>query len=209
MVRQQRDRRRKAAHAAMMRDDRRTRQKSRKRLRRWFYLAASGIIALLVTISLFLPSISPERSGGERDGGPGEIIEQLQAVHISNEITDTEYNSIPPTSGPHWDFPSPWGVYSESLPNERQVHNLEHGGMVIQYNTDDAALITQLEQFAKKQRDYPCYLLVAPYPTMPYTIAATAWGVRSVMEVYDETRLQNFFDAYRNNGPERVGCTPD
>ena len=143
-----------------------------------------------------------------KSGGPGETFALLARDHIPNATNYDQYNSIPPTSGPHWDAPAPWGVSTAPVPNERQVHNLEHGGVLIQYKTDDAALISQLEKFAGKQGAYPCYLLVAPYPTMTYTIAVTAWGVRETMETYDEAKLQAFLDAYRNRGPEQVACNP-
>lgn len=203
----ERERRQRAARQAVQREERRTRQQGRKRLRRWLYLGASGVIAILITVSLFLPSLPGRNQSENRDSGVGETFAILPANHIAANTT-YEYNSVPPTSGPHWDAPAPWGVYAIPVPNERQVHNLEHGGIVIQYKTDDATLISQLEQFAKKQVSYPCYLIVAPYPTMPYTIAVTAWGVRDTMDAYDEGKLQAFADAYRNRGPEQVGCNP-
>ena len=153
---------------------------------------------------------------------PGEKFPSLPATHIAGEETFDGYNSVPPTSGPHWSAPAPWGIYSQPIPNERQLHNLEHGGVMIQYNSEDQALIRQLIRFAQKQPSFPCFLIVAPYPDMPFTIALTAWpgkpatspvdsptylsGVRDTMERYDEDRLQAFVGAYRNRGPERVSC---
>ncbi len=142
--------------------------------------------------------------------GPGEKFSDLGGPHIADGQTFTGYNSAPPTSGPHWGVssttPAPWGIKSEPIPNERQVHNLEHSGIMIQYNTEDQNLITQLRRFAQQQSDFPCFLVVAPYPDMQFTVAVTAWGVRDTMDSYDEVRLQEFVDAYRGKGPERVPC---
>lgn len=205
----EREQRQRAARQAVLRDERRTRQQGRKRLRRWLYLGVSGVIAILITISLFLPSALTGRTPGSTNkSGPGETFALLPATHIPNTTNYDQYNSVPPTSGPHWEVAAPWGISTEPLPNERQLHNLEHGGILIQYKSEDAALISQLEQFAKKQVSYPCYLMVAPYPTMTYTIAVTAWGVRETMDAYDEAKLQAFADAYRNRGPEQVACNP-
>src|SRR5687767_14475686 len=45
-----------------------------------------------------------------------------------------EYASLPPTSGSHWDLPhAGWGVKDNAQDDERVVHNLEHGGIVINY----------------------------------------------------------------------------
>ena len=153
--------------------------------------------------------------------GPGQLFESLPATHLEEGATFDAYNSVPPTSGPHWEAPSPWGIYGVPIPNERQVHNLEHSGVIIQYNTDDLELIRKLRAFARSQTNFPCYLLVAPYPDMPSTIALTAWpgkpgtltsdatylpGVLDTMDTYDEERLQDFVDAYRGQGPERHPC---
>ena len=43
------------------------------------------------------------------------------------------YNSFPPSSGPHFQTPAPWGIYEEPIKQTILVHNLEHGGIVIQY----------------------------------------------------------------------------
>ena len=80
--------------------------------------------------------------------------------------------------------------------------------MVIQYNTQDEEVIAQLEAFARSQEGFPCHLLVAPYPDMPFTIAVTAWGARDVMADVDEARLQEFFDFYQGVGLKPVPCSP-
>ena len=205
----EREQRHRAARQADQREQRRVRQQAKKRLRRWLYLGVSGVIAILITISLFLPSTLKGRpTSTPNNSALGEKFALLPATHIPNTTNYDQYNSNPPTSGPHWEGAAPWGISTEPLPNERQLHNLEHGGIMIQYKSEDATLISQLEGFAKKQVSYPCYLLVAPYPTMTYTIAVTAWGVRETMETYDEAKLQAFADAYRNRGPEQVPCNP-
>ncbi len=169
-------------------------------------------------LGLILLSVALSACSGS---GPGETFQNQGAQHIADDATFDGYNSVPPTSGPHWGAPAPWGISTSPLPNERQVHNLEHGGVIIQYNTEDQELINNLTRFAQKQPNFPCFLIVAPYPDMPFTIAITAWpgkpalppsqptyldGVRDTMDAYDEERLQEFISAYREKGPERVRC---
>ena len=43
------------------------------------------------------------------------------------------YNSDPPTSGPHLPHIAPWGVHTRPITRELQVHNLEDGGVVVNY----------------------------------------------------------------------------
>ena len=179
-----------------------------KRVSLWFISLAS--------LGFLLTACSGEST-------PGERFPSLVAQHIRINEDFNGYNSIPPTSGPHWPVPAPWGIYIDPVPNERQVHNLEHGGVIIQYNTDDSELIKRIWQFARRQPGFPCHIIVAPYPDMNFTIAATAWpgkpavtvggspkyldGARDTMDTLDVNRLQLFIDAYRNRGPERIPCS--
>jgi len=139
-------------------------------------------------------------------GGPGEKFPDQGFPHI--EVTErfSGYNSVPPTSGPMWPAAGPWGIFYTSVPNEQQVHNLEHGGIMINYDKIDQAQINELVRFAQKQKSFPCSLTLAPYPGMPFKIAVTAWRVRDTMETFDGARLQEFVDAYKNKGPERLPC---
>jgi hypothetical protein len=107
----------------------------------------------------------------------------------------------------------PWGIYKDPIPDEAQVHNLEHGGVMIQYNCRDCPeLVTQLEGFFSRYtaaRPLPRYpqsakIVVAPYDGMSSRIALTAWGRIDALEAYDEERITRFVDAYRDNGPEAV-----
>ncbi len=44
--------------------------------------------------------------------------------------------SIPPLSGLHNPRWADWGVYNRTLPYKYQVHDLEHGGVIIHYAKD-------------------------------------------------------------------------
>lgn len=95
------------------------------------------------------------------------------------------------------------------LLDEITVHNLEHGGINIFFNTDDEQLIDQLKALALRQQGFPCYLITAPYPGMNQKVALAAWGAVEYFDRYDDDLMQEFIDFYRNNGPERVLCNPE
>jgi hypothetical protein len=61
---------------------------------------------------------------------PGTSYPDLGNAHIQT-LTDPHapYNSDPPTSGPHLPYIAPWGIHTEPIPKELQVHNLEDGGV--------------------------------------------------------------------------------
>jgi hypothetical protein len=149
--------------------------------------------------------------------GPGRPVEIQGVEHLNKGEPHAPYNSKPPTSGPHWSIlgeaPVPWGIYQEVIPDEAQIHNLEHGGVMIQYNCRDCPdLIAQLERFAREYvtaHPLPRYpqsakLVVAPYYDMPSRVALTAWGRIDMLDGYDEARIARFVDAYRDQGPEAV-----
>ena len=55
--------------------------------------------------------------------------------HITtlNPKPPIKYNSFPPTSGKHYYVPAVWGSYDSPVSEYQAIHNLEHGGIVIQY----------------------------------------------------------------------------
>lgn len=196
---------------AQARDARRSRALTRKRRRRIFLWVAVAIGSLALIVGLVLPSlpIGPRAADGSRSGGPGERIPDMGNAHILPGADHTPYNSIPPTSGPHYANEVPWGVYQEPQVDERVVHNLEHGGVAFNYNLSDQPTIDGLVKFVQEQNRYPCYLVAQPYPKLPEgKIVLTAWGVLQEFDSVDAAGMQTFVDAYRNKGPEQIACTP-
>ena len=144
---------------------------------------------------------------------PGISVPSLGNKHIQN-ITDAHdpYNSLPPTSGTHVSNKAKWGINDEPIPDELQIHNLEDGGVVIQYNCtpqndlqnsptpgDNSTnncdtLVNNLKGIVKKYSDK---VLVAPYPKLDTRIALTAWTRIDKFNDYDEKRILDFIKAYK------------
>ena len=126
---------------------------------------------------------------------PGRALADLGNLHIQYPQTAT-YNSTPPTSGPHYESLARWGVHSEPIPNELQVHNLEDGGVIVQYNCPDGCpdIVAQLSSVVGA---YDRYVILAPYPEMDARIALTAWGRIDTLDELDEARIVRFIEAYR------------
>ncbi len=126
---------------------------------------------------------------------PGTFMSSLGNDHIQL-VTDPHppYNSDPPTSGPHLPYLAPWGVHTRPIPKELQVHNLEDGGVVVQYNCDCPELVDKLAAVVKR---YDHGVLLAPYPGMKSKIALTAWTRIDAFDEFDEARIVRFIRAYR------------
>jgi len=143
---------------------------------------------------------------------PGRAVPLLGNRHLVSPGTPHEpYNSNPPTSGPHVRWVAPWGVHTVPIPLEVQVHNLEDGGVVVQYNCPAPCpdLIAKLEALTKRpellalprarvnpQGPPAIRLVVAPYPTMKSAIALTAWGRIEMLDHYNDARIMRFIKAY-------------
>ena len=136
---------------------------------------------------------------------PGKEVPDLGNVHIQRPgDPHVPYNSDPPTSGPHMPGIAPWGFYDKPIPKEYQVHNLEDGGVLIQYNCPQGCpdLLKKLEgvffkykKRAEKEKRY-MHLIVAPYPDMNARIALTAWTRIDTFTEFDEARIDRFIEAY-------------
>jgi hypothetical protein len=113
------------------------------------------------------------------------------------------YASDPPTSGPRLRVLADWGVHRLPVPPELQAHNLEHGGVLIQYNCPEPCpdLAAQLEEIAR-QRDF---VLVAPYPKMDAKIALTAWGRIETLDDFDAETILRFVDAHAGKDHHETG----
>jgi hypothetical protein len=126
---------------------------------------------------------------------PGVKVPSQGNAHIASVTTPhTPYNSDPPTSGPHVGYLAPWGVHTRPIPLPLQVHNLEDGGVLVQYNCECPELVAQLRAIVDR---YGKFVILAPYPTMKPRIALTAWTRLDTMEEFDEKRIVRFIEAYR------------
>jgi hypothetical protein len=117
--------------------------------------------------------------------------------HIGS-ITDDhiEYNSLPPTSGPHIGNIAPWGVHTDPIPNEVQVHNLEDGGVMIQYKPGSLSL-DEVERLTRAAQDAGRdHIVVAPYAEMEHAIALTAWNRLLPLESVDSKQISQFIQRY-------------
>jgi len=126
---------------------------------------------------------------------PGAQLPDQGNRHIAGPDAPHEpYNSEPPTSGPHLPYIAPWGVHTRPIVRELQVHNLEDGGVLVQYNCDCPALAEKLKAIVQR---YDRYVILAPYPEMKPTIALTAWTRLDTLNEVDEARITRFIEAYR------------
>jgi hypothetical protein len=128
---------------------------------------------------------------------PGVRLEDLGNAHIAMpDDPHVPYNSDPPTSGPHLPYIAPWGIHTTPIAKELQVHNLEDGGVMVQYHcaTPCPGLVERLTAIVRR---YETQVILAPYPGMRTRIALTAWTRLDAFDEFDEARIVRFIRAYR------------
>lgn len=133
---------------------------------------------------------------------PGEAVAIQGRDHIKIGADHPAYNSLPPTSGWHYEETSKWGIFDIPIADEIQVHNLEHGGIMVQYkpNLDTSAI----EALKKIVSAYKSDVILAPYPNLDKNIALTAWGRIDKFDAPDEKRIIRFINAFKDKGPEHI-----
>ena len=189
-----------------------------RRKTNYWYLAASAIIAMLVIggftvggiIGLFPNQSSGAGSSDEYVEGIGEQQEVMATwTHVPEDRT-VAYNTIPATSGDHWDWWARCGFYADGLPDERIVHNLEHGNIVVSYNLAAEEEVSQLREFMDGFELAPAWAVTRFYDKIPEgTVSLSAWGVLDTMQGVDEGRIEDFFRNYAGTlGPEFPNGAP-
>lgn len=170
-----------------------------------------GLVAVLVII-LVVAGFSLTRGTASQPGQRVEAQDPPASQHINN-VTDPHptYTSNPPTSGWHYVNPANPGVYSQPLPDEQTVHNLEHGFVIIHYRQGlEKATVDQITQLARQlQQQNPC-IIVEPRPADKFNdaqIALTSWNWLLKLQSYDADSIRAFFRAHVGHGPEAV-CRP-
>jgi hypothetical protein len=187
------------------------------RRRRLLTVAGIGLLVLLAVaaVAAFLAlggGSSDAKAALEDAGCTVRTFPAQEGRHVEQHPKGFKYNSFPRTSGPHHPQPSTFGIYTEPLDQLHALHNLEHGGVAIQYGDDvPAADVAAIEAW---YRDNATGLLVAPLPALGDKIALTAWnsdspqteegdGILADCTKFDEDAFDAYLDAYRFKGPER------
>lgn len=181
------------------REQRRARQRQQQLMRNLIW---SGVaIGVLAVIGFIVwQGVQPR---------PGETIPIMASNHIPLDSNPGEYNSDPPTSGPHYPEEAQAGFYDTNIyqyPAGYLVHNLEHGYVIFWYNCArlDEATCADLKSQIKSVMDEVNNFKVIAYPwdTLDVPVAITSWGRLLKREVFDATQALAFYQSNLNKAPE-------
>jgi hypothetical protein len=177
-------------------------RQAQRRKTRIFWIAAGVLVALASVGGIAWAALQSNQPA------PGQAVAIQGRDHIQLGQSHPPYNSDPPTSGWHYDQPVPAGFYDEPLADEKLVHNLEHGHVVISYDcsklTDCDSVKAELRGLVDRFQGWK--VVAVARENADAAIALTAWGRMDKLNAYDEDRIVAFINYWRDRGPE---ATPD
>jgi hypothetical protein len=178
-----------------------------------------GVVAALIINDRNASSTPVPDGVAASEAGCGEVgeFEEVSREHIEVGAEHEDYNSSPPTSGPHYELPADGGFYPSPLPPEQLVHNLEHGQIVIWYDPEAPAsavegiqaLVEDANQRAQRS-GFVEPLLAAPFEGLDsgFGYALTGWRNLQSCESYSRAAIDDFRAEFQGRGPEQVGVAP-
>jgi hypothetical protein len=134
------------------------------------------------------------------------LISDVVPLHVDNP----DYSKVPrpPTNGRHRPLWANWGFYQQPVPYAYEVHNLEHGGVVVHLGlrTTRPAGTRIIRLWA----DSPPYMLIVPglpadVPQRGVTV--TSWQRAMICKAWNARTLgaiRAYRDVYRGAGPEQI-----
>lgn len=170
-------------------------------------IGAGAIVAAAILVVVLT------RDGGSKAALNSTAIKQLAAAgcvyrsypsegrgHVTSLSAKVKYKTFPPTSGTHYYIPAIWNRYTQPLVLVQEVHNLEHGGVIIQYG--DGVPEATYQKLVAFYDSSPNAMLLAPLPKLGNKIALTAWTRLATCKRFEEKAYAAFRDAFRGHGPE-------
>ena len=192
-------------------EERRKAEEKRAQRRRSLVTLSLALVVGLLVVALIARE-KDEESGGASGGVSAaqancedvETLDEGARDHVEDG-TDVDYETSPPTSGPHYGTPAQPGFFSSPALPEQLVHNLEHGQIVIWF--DPAAPEATIDAIEAAVSDEGVALLASPYDDMPTgsDVVFTAWAAMQECADFSSAVLDDFRGRFQGRGPEQVG----
>ena len=165
------------------------------------------------------PGASVSEASCELETVPSQVPLEGGQTHFEALPHGFAYNSVPASQGPHHPKWLTWGVYEQPVPELNVVHNLEHGGITVQYGRAvPPETIAAVLAWYDEDSDA---IIVAPHDALGSEIALAGWTVEDIdqgvealysssegnvlhCDGFDERAFSEFRENYRGKAPERI-----
>jgi hypothetical protein len=172
-----------------------------------WWIAGAVIIIVAAGVAWWAAAGRAKVAAGPQQPLLGQRIpdEGYEHVAVGSQL---HYRANPPSSGPHYPFPAPAGVYPNGLQTGFWVHNLEHGYIVVLYRAP--ASQEQTATFDRMMAEFPkskfgnVKLVIVPYSDMTHPYAVLAWDWRLEMDTFKEGTVLQFYKEHVDHGREDI-----
>lgn len=132
----------------------------------------------------------------------GEKMPDQGSAHVARGESHSEYNSNPPTSGPHWAGVAGPGIKSEPVADELVLHSMEHGAAVVWYREDLEQ--SEIEKIRDAFAASSGKKIMLPRENLDVPVVLTSWGYLLKLETVDEAQIIAFIETNNDRAPEKA-----
>jgi len=184
----------------------------------WRLLAIGGVLivgVVLIALVIFLGGTPDPSAATLPNDGQTHIDDGTTCRSAAAPCGADPYSSLPAASGPHWETPAAWGVYSTPQNESQVIHNLEHGGIVVWYDANalDDAQVAELTSYVEGQVASGISgrfkFILSPWggsEDLGAAVAVTSWRHLIKLDAFDISAIRAFADTnYLRSAPEPNG----
>lgn len=165
----------------------------------WLKVLVGVVIALALGTFVFL-LVNAKKANKPSVGELGQVTctgDQCLRTHIKPGDPHPNYNSNPPSNGPHYPDWTACKIYDIEIVDEQAVHSLEHGAVWITYkDKTNTNLRDQLSQLVKEEGGSK--LILSPRAKDDSVLALASWGRVLKLESFDKQKIEDYIKLYRN-----------
>jgi hypothetical protein len=161
-----------------------------------------AISAIVVFVGLIAAACGG--GGGGFEDARLQTPPDLGGQHLNPGQSFDQYNSIPPTSGPHDPNLLRCAIYAEPQSLERSLHSMEHGAVLMVYHPDllPAGPVAELQAIANDLLDGGKRIVMAPSRRLQGPLSIASWGNLLNLNVVEDDTIRGFVAAFEDEGPE-------
>ncbi|MBI2443024.1 MAG: DUF3105 domain-containing protein [Candidatus Levybacteria bacterium] len=164
-----------------------------------------GIATLTILIGGVLLLSGNDAKEQQKESKPfiGQKIADMGSLHVKRNESHADYNSNPPTSGPHWgDGVAGAGIHDDVVPDELLVHSLEHGAAILWYKADlPKEQVKTLETIFAGASGKK---IMVPRKNLDVPVALTSWNYLLKLKTIDAKKIKEFIETNNDRAPEKA-----
>ena len=175
----------------------RAEQRRKERRSNVLFATALAVVAVLLIGGVVLYIV---HKNSEKAIPAVQTFSGLSRAHVTKAV---HYRQTPPVGGAHNPVWLNCGIYTSPVPSGNAVHSMEHGAVWITYRPSlPAAAVTGLQAVVRSEpAKVRGHVILSPYPDLPSSVVASAWGTQLRLSSASDPRLARFIASY-TQGPQ-------